>query len=248
MTEQQFGEPGSDTAGKETGFEQSGGDKSSSESIKRTSENDGISITPDDLTELRKRDENAQQHIPRLEDENMTLRNEVAELKNNLASSATLDDVMARLGDAPTGDQTSTDPDQIAAQVEQRLQRKAQDRVEQSNWDTVYAKLIEQHGTWENADKDITARCAELSMDPEAATQMARTSPEAFTRLFNSPTTVPQQTAAGAATTQTLTTDLPGEGPQPRTKEWYQELRKKNENKYWSEETQLQYRLDRESW
>ncbi len=241
MTEQKFGEPGSDTTGKESFDAPADGDNSS--------DGDQSGITPDDLIELRKRDENAQQHIPRLEDENMTLRNEVAELKNNLASSATLDDVMARLGDAPTGDETSADPDQIAAQVEQRLQRKAQDNVEQSNWDTVYAKLIEQHGTWENADKDITARCAELSMDPKAATQMARTSPEAFSKLFNTPTTVPQQSAAGAANTQTLNlTDLPGTGPTPRSKEWYSDLRKKNENKYWSEETQLQYRLDRESW
>lgn len=201
-------------------------------------------IDSKELDELRKRDENAQQHIPRLESDNAELREKIAELEAQVASSATLDDVLSRLGDKT--DSSSSQPvstDQLADAVSERLRVKAQKEVEDKNWNKVLDQLVEQHGSWANADNYITARCIEMQMDPTEATRLARQSPEAFNKLFPQPQQKPSQQSTVSAS-QTSINQTPSTDAQVRSKEWYAELRKKDPKTYWKVDTQAQMRRD----
>jgi len=204
-----------------------------------------IEITAEELAALKKRDENAQPHIGRLETENKQLRDELAKAAAKLESATVLDDVMAKLGDKDS--QGSIDPDQVAEIVEKRLQQKTQTQREETNWNTVVAKLVELHGSFDKADQAIVKKAQELQMSVSEATRLAKTAPEAFNRLFVvvAAGTPSQQMSSSA--TQTSANAVAPAGKANDTEEkrkYYQELRRKNPNKYWAVETQMQYRRD----
>lgn len=210
-----------------------------------------VNITPEELRELRNRDTNAQQHIPRLESENESYRNKIAELENALASATTLEEVMNRMDSSGNNsaennnNQQSFDPDSLAEQVEQRLQMKARKQVEDENWDQVVTKLTEKYGEWSKADMEITAKAEQLNMSTQEATALAKRSPTAFEKLFlddKSSGTPSGARAAGAGQTPNYNPGANQE--QQRTREYYNQLRKDNPRKYWSVETQEQLRRD----
>jgi predicted nucleic acid-binding Zn-ribbon protein len=200
-------------------------------------------ITPEELNALQKRDENAQTHIPQLEGENEQLRTKVAELETNLASATALDDVLKHLDKDKEGGNTEViDPDELAAKVEDRLQRKAQEKVYQDNWDGVVTNLTESFGKFEDADVAIQAKCAELGMAVSEATELARKSPKAFYKIFEMEQASPQTTVASQATQQTSIVDL-GVGTK-HDKAYYDEMRKKNPREWNKTSTQAQLRRD----
>lgn len=234
MSEEFGGTSGDPTKVPNNGFNSNDGDQPS------VSNNAGI--TNEDLIELRKRDENAQAHIPRLEGENEDLRTRMADLESKLASNSVLEEVMAKL-DGKDGDQTpgtAVDTDTLVQNVEARLEKKAQDKIQEQNWNTMVGKLTEQYGSWENADKEITARCVELNMDTQEATRLARTAPAAFDSIFRAKEgQPPQQSFASMSNTQTpVTSAIKDETQLAERRAYYTEMRRKNPNKWQKLETQ----------
>lgn len=229
MTEE-FGNAGE--PGNAKGFKEGEEDKAS--------QSDGTSITPDELTALQKRDENAQAHIPQLESENDDLRAQNAQLAAKLDSATTLDDVVERIKSERDGNDTIVDTSSVVEQVEQRLAIKARESVEEANWSSVVDTLTEKHGDWKTADAEIQERCAELKMDLPAASRLARQSPEAFYKLFSaagSPT--PQQGIASASTNETSTFRNANDD-KTELRAHYKKMRRENPAKYNKLETQEQ--------
>lgn len=205
--------------------------------------NDGTDITPEDLKDLRKRDVNAQEHIPQLENENAQLRQQLAEAETQLEGSATLKDVLDRIENKSEGTPISVSADEVATQVEARLQSKAKEKQQDSNWNKVLGELQVKHGSFENVDKYVQSQASTLGMTTDEATLLAKNSPDAFMKLFQGDgTPSPQQGTASAAGQETSTYDT--DRPSTRDKAFYDEMLKTNPKKYWKIETQMQLRKD----
>lgn len=206
-------------------------------------EQDGVNITTEQLSALQKRDENAQKHIPQLEGENEKLRDQLSELQGKLDSATALDDVLNRLDNKDGATQT-VDPDELVQRVEDRLQRKAQEDREQSNWDGVVANLTEHYGKWADADKAVLTKASELGMTMQEVTSLAKRTPDAFYKLFEmEKPTGPQQGVASQATNQISIINAPSH-EEKRDRAHYSKMRRENPKKYWNVETQAQYRRD----
>lgn len=232
MTEE-FGKVGE--ADQATDFNQDTSDKGG--------EKGGVNITTEQLTELQKRDENAQKHIPQLEGENEQLRDTVAELQGKLDSATALDDVLNRL-DNKQGETQNVNTDELVQQVEDRLQRKAQEDREKSNWEGVVTNLTEHYGKWEDADKAVLNKATELGMSMQEVTSLAKRTPDAFYKLFEMEKPKgPQQGVAGQATNQISIINAPSH-EEKRDRAYYSKLRKENPKEYWKVSTQAQYRRD----
>jgi hypothetical protein len=221
-----------------------GGDTTSMETHQDDKPGLGIDMTADEVAALKKRDENAQPHISRLETENKQLRDELAKAAAKLDSATVLDDVMARLDNK---DGQGVTPDQVADLVEKRIQQKTQTNREEANWNTVVTKLVAQHGSFEKADAAIIQKARELQMSVSEATRLAKQAPAAFERLFvNTAQSIPSQQTTTSATQQSAQSVAPaGAVDDLETKrKYYNDLRRKNPNKYWNVQTQMQYRRD----
>lgn len=217
---------------------------SSSNEEDTSSAQSGADITTEDLKELRKRDVNAQEHIPQLETENNQLRAKLAEVETQLEGSATLEDVLNRIENKSEGGSTVS-ADEVATQVEARLQSRAKEEQQESNWNTVWGKLQEQHGSEENVDKYVLTQAATLGMSTEEATLLAKNSPDAFMKLFSAEgTAAPQQGIASATGQQTSNNNEAGTSSGTKDKAFYDEMLRKNPRKYWKVATQAQLRRD----
>jgi hypothetical protein len=202
--------------------------------------------TPDDVEALRRRDEHAQAHIVRLESENSELRNKVVEIENKLANAKTVEDVLSRMNKPDTTGSASVDPDKLADAVEARLSAKELAKHQEANWASVYTKVTEIFGTWDKANLEIQAKAKELGMNNQDATTLAQRSPDAFYELFlpKSSTSNTAGSTRSAGVGQQAASTHTGE---VRNQAYYTNLRHTNENKYWSVETQAQYRRDKAS-
>lgn len=203
-------------------------------------------ITPDELAELRKRDVNAQQHIPRLQEENEQLRLSLTEAEQKLEGSATMQDVLNRIKTTSDEAPVAIDADAVAQQVEQRLNAKATEATHDKNWEAVMGQLKTTHGSLENVDTHVSSRAAELGMDLSEATMLAKRSPDAFMKLYASEgSPVPQQGTASAAGQQTSIDTPHGE---VHDKAYYDKMLRENPKKYWKVDTQAALRRDVYGW
>jgi DNA repair ATPase RecN len=234
MSEEFGSGSGDPTTPQEHSFNRDGGDNPPAPS--------NAGITEAELEELRKRDENAQAHIPRLEGENEDLRNKVAEMESKLASNSVLEEVMNRLDGKTVGSDApaTIDPDKLAQDVENRLQRKAQEQIEEANWNSVVSKLEAQYGEWANVDKEITARCAELDMDPADATQLARKSPVAFQRMFEVKEGDPAQVSSASFSNTQTSVIGSSTDDKSELRKYYKDMRRDNYAKWQKLSTQRQ--------
>jgi hypothetical protein len=206
---------------------------------------DHSGIDPVQYEELRKRDEHAQQHIPRLESENNELRDKVVELEKQLANSTTLDEALAGMQNQGS-DQASIDRTDVAQIVTEVLGQHQTQATQESNWQTVAQSLTDTYGDWETADKKVLERATELDISVQDATAMARQNPKAFMQLF-----VPQgqSTSSAKPGSSTGTGEIGQRGAvnevgETRNKDWWNNLRRTNPDKYWSVEMQAMMRRD----
>ena len=192
---------------------------------------------------LRRRDEHAQQHIPRLESENAELRDRVAELEAQLASATTLDDALARI--ANQGEGQAIDRTDVAQVVREVLGQTQTEEKMDNNWNSVVADLTKKYGEWKSADAYVQERSRELDISLEEATKMAKNNPIAFRSLYNLDAPAASPNPAGSvgagAQGQRGISSAPGT---VRDKAYYSNLRKNDPNKYWSVDVQAQMRRD----
>jgi len=204
-------------------------------------------FTADELSALVKRDANAQKHIPRLEAENSELRTRVLELESKLENAKTLDDVLERLNNKSDGSTPTKeiDPDKVAELVVSTVKNLTKEQKEEQNWSTVLNKLNDTYGSFSKADAAIAKKAAELGLTTKYATSLAKTSPEAFFKLFMDQSTNPlQQTTNSATSVPAANVGVGKPDNKEELRKYYQKMRRENPNKYWKLETQMQYRKD----
>lgn len=240
MTDE-FGKSGNDQTGQDEG--KNFGVNTDGSTTGTDTGSQGIDST--EYEALRKRDENAQQHIARLESENAELRDKYTEVENKLTNATTLDDALARIANQGNDQSKDIDPTDVAQVVREVLGQEQTATKRESNWQNVTSKLTEVYGDWATADTKVQEKARELDITLEEAGNMARNNPKAFMQLF-----VPaQSTTNHKAGSSTGTGDIGQKGVsnapgQVRDKAYYNELRRKNPNKYWSVDVQAQLRRD----
>ena len=240
MTDE-FGKSGDDQTGQDEGnnFGQNTEGKTNPDSGSQ-------GIDQQEYEALRKRDENAQALIPRLESENKELRDKYAELEAKLANATTIDDALARIANQGDGQtQQGVDRTDVAQVVEEILGQHQTATMQKDNWNTVQDALSKEYGDWTTADAKVQERAKELDISIEDATSMAKVNPKAFMQLF-----VPQQDSSNKqAGSSTGTGEMGQKGVSSqsgdvRDKAWWNKMRRENPNKYWSVEMQAQMRRD----
>jgi len=223
-----------------TGFNNDTSDQGGSESK--------VNITPEDLQTLQTRDQAAQAHITKLEGENGTLREDKTLLANQLASAATIDDVISRMNDkAPidaSGQTSQLGADKVEELIDQRLQQKTMEQIRNDNWSAVESKLTEIYGEFSAANTAVESRASELRMSTTEATELAMTNPTMFYELYlPKGSSAPQQSSSSNALSNSQS-QAPSSTEGVRDKAYYKQLRISNPNLYWDVKTQAQLRRD----
>jgi hypothetical protein len=215
-----------------------------------TSDQDGsvskVDITPEQLQALQTRDAAAQAHITKLEGENGTLRQTKETLANQLASAATIEDVISRMNDSAPDVTAPAElgADKVAELIDARLQQKTVEQVRDANWSNVETKLNEVYGEFTAANKAVEARAATLRMTTAEATELAMTNPTMFYELYLPKGSAAPQQSSSANALSNSQSQVPTTTEGTRDREYYKKLRQSNPNKYWSVEVQKQYRRD----
>lgn len=241
-----FGSAAGDTSGQETGTSSGKEGTNFGQAADGTTSTSGLDqgIDRAEYEALRQRDENAQQHIPRLESENKELRDKVVELEDKLAKATTLDEALTRISNQGEGQQ-NVDRTDVAQIVEEVLGQKQTDERMTANWSAVESALLSKYGEWNVADKMVQERAAELDISLQDATLMAKQNPKVFKQLFNLED--PKHSSNPGGSHGTGARGQRGVSSHPgavRDSAYYSNLRKNDPNKYWSMDTQAQMRRD----
>lgn len=179
----------------------------------------------------------AQAHIAVLENDNSELRKKLEELE---AQRKSVDDVLAAVkeGQGKQSETTNVDPDSIAEQVLDKLDKKEATRTATQNLKLSSDKLIEKFGTKEQAQKALADKAASLGLSVESLMEVASKSPTAFLVYFD---TKPEQgtpNPTGSINTAALNVHALNANATEGTYEWFKAQRKaKGDKWYFSSET-----------
>lgn len=179
----------------------------------------------------------ADQFIPKLQDEIENLRAELAirqrleEMLDQLESSS------SHNTPAPNHEATSGTPVD-ENYINNVLDKREKQRIESNNLKDVQTKLIEIYGP--DYQSKLESRREVLGVDKKTLDDLARRSPKAFMALV-----APQKSSEAPYTppNSSLSTP-PALGAKPRTREWYNQLKKTNPTAYWSTKVQYQMHQD----
>lgn len=186
-----------------------------------------------------------------------SLQTELSELRSELKSRTTLDEVVSQLkqktSDPVVGDnQTSNDrnesnltPEKIQEMLEAKLAERETERFKATNRIEVQQALVTKYGSDEVARTAIAAKARELEVGTNFLGTMAETNPKAFLALMgvsdNKPLNVPN-VVPSSVNTASLSGKFQPTGP--RTMTWWNEQRKKNPNYYFSKDASIQRHRD----
>lgn len=159
----------------------------------------------------------AQTYIPQLKTELQKKEAELNELRQQLESRASVEDVVSRLTAKQEG---SKQPEQTPAQVAQGLDEKAvaelfnrlsaqqsQETVAAQNANSVQSALVQKYG--DKAQEAVHSKAKELGMTPESIRALASQSPQAALALFGGGQLSPQPT------TSSINFPMSSKEPQP---------------------------------
>ena len=181
---------------------------------------------------------NADEHIE-------VLKNDNAALKTDVAKGKTINEVLERIeqGRKQTGDTTSVAQKAISAEdierlVDARLTGRETARTRDANISKAEAALVAKFG--EKA-KTVYAQKADSPEKRKALNNLAAVDPESFTALFSTTTIVgnPADSSTKAGDTLNVVSQS-GRAADADCKEFYDVMRKKEPNKYYSQAIQLE--------
>lgn len=213
-------------------------------------------ITPEQLSEILKRDEHAQRHISNLENENkqmrenfVSLQDQLSALQKQLASQQKVEELLAR---KPTSndhqgneDKTtmntptnSFDPEVIDSLVTQRMQDFMSKQEQEKNFRQVSTELS---GIFKDkADEHVTAVASQNGLSFEDAMSLAKTNPVMFNNLFINPYKKNSTNTPAPTMGTQSTSSVPNQGSEI-TMEYWNKLRRENQAKFFSRDTQKAY-------
>lgn len=215
----------------------------------------GEGITPEKITEILKRDEHAQQHISRLEEENrqvrenfVSLQDQIDSLQAKLSSQKKLEELLAGKhtsndqqdkGEKPTMN-TSTeafDPSMIDSLVTQRMQDFMSKQEQENNFKKVSSELSAVFK--DKTDEHVTKVASDNGLSFEDAMNLAKTNPQMFNNLFLNPYKGKSTSAAPTQGSQS-TSSVPNAGSEINMDYW-NKMRRENNAKFFSASVQKDY-------
>lgn len=149
----------------------------------------------DDIDKLLKQNFHGQEHIKTLEQETASLRQQLNELKEQLATSKSIDDLISEMRNergneenhqpGPTTPQVDKEQllNELRTRVFEDLSAVEQANLQQKNWQDSVNLLKERHG--DGYAKYVDDRAEELQMDVKQLEELAKTSPKAFMELVS---------------------------------------------------------------
>jgi len=189
------------------------------------------------------------------------LQSELAELRNEGATRARLEEIVDRLTsqeraqeglnqepnqrsfESPNSQPQSSQAD-IERLIDQRITKREQRQTAEQNKRTVIDNLKQTFGSDYLAK--LEARRAELGLEQSEMDNLAARSPNAFMALV-APNQKPQSPSAppsSQVSTQALLNNHQASQAAPGTKAFYDALKKSDPNRYWSTEVQWQMHKD----
>lgn len=195
----------------------------------------------------------ADSYIPNLLSKMDEMRTDLTQLRSDANARPGLDEVLAQIAarrnepndnrpnpDANDGNRTpAIDPNQIRELARAEYKAEQLRQAAESNFAKVQSKLQEKFGP--NFAAELNAKARALGLDQNTVNNLAQTSPDAFFNMFglndaSKPTnTAPPRSSLNASFTPAT--------PEKRTWAWYQELRKKDPEAYYSPKWTMQ-RID----
>lgn len=182
-----------------------------------------------DVESARKKIENADEHIRRIEEENAQMREELQKAK-------TLDDVLKAMNTNTPGTQNQTNSpstEDVASLVERMLTNSKQEEIATRNLEIADKEIKKIYG--EKAKDMFQSKAQELGLGVKTLTELAAKSPTAFLKLFDNRTQ--DQVASSNKGTQS-NLSIPDGEPKQGTYAYYQKMRKDNPSLYSSAKVQ----------
>ncbi len=173
-----------------------------------------------DVAAAKTKIENADSHITKLEQEN-------AELRDQLKTAKTIDDVLDVMN-KPSEDTQETSAlsrDDLSNVIKEELEARTQADIKASNRQTSSERLRERFG--EEAKTKIEEVGQSLNIGPQTMKDIAEKSPDAFMKLFGEePSVATPSPSTGSINTESLKQN--NSGPKQGTYAWYQKMLKEN--------------------
>lgn len=148
----------------------------------------------------------AQDYIPQLKTQLTAQEQELAQLREKLAKTESVDEVVARLTASQastTTTETGLDEQKAAALFEQLLSQREVTQRSSANQETVQSALVTQFGTPEAANKAVIEKAKELGTTAEEIGKLSSQNPKMVLELFKSVQGAP----TGAPPTPSVNTD-----------------------------------------
>lgn len=175
------------------------------------------------------------------------LTEELAEMRKELSGLASVNQTVEELkrlrNHSDAGTPTpAVDPDQLISEMEKRLDARTEQRNKEQNLIEADRMIVEIFkGDREASTKFLRDKAKELGVGVEWLTDLASNSPKAALNLLG--LNVPAAPTAGDKTKVTSSVNtsatLPsGAGPKEGTKEYFDEIRKRDKNEYFSAKVQ----------
>lgn len=167
-------------------------------------------LTQEQIQAVLKRDQHAQEHIRRLEQEaaerkarEQEIADRLAQLEQELSKRATLEELLARKGggndkhDDSGGQTKALDVDSVVTKVLQSMEQKTQ--AERARANRVAAIEAAKSVYGDSYMQKVEATAKELGMSLKEVDDLAGKSPQAFARVFGLQTVADQQHRDGAS-------------------------------------------------
>lgn len=149
----------------------------------------------EDMVALQKRDEHAQQHISKLEDENKLFREKLDALEERVNAATDLDSVLTK-DDLDKDSLVSETADRIMAQMDADKQKATKD----SNFKQVSESLTQRYG--DKVDDKVAEVAASNGMTFDEVVELSRTKPQLVMNLFGTQAPASAQPTQSSLRTQ----------------------------------------------
>lgn len=212
-------------------------------------------ITPEKILEILKRDEHAQQHILKLENENKTIREnfdslqtQLEQLQAQLASQKKVEELLTRTYPSNNQPDQGTQNDNMNTPTTQNLDQATIDSLiaermkefmskqeQEKNYETAKTELSRVFK--DKSDEHVRSVAAKNGLTYEAAETLAKTNPTLFNNLFVVPFKQSQQSSFSPTLSNQSTSSVPNANAEITMESW-NKLRRENPRKWQAVETQ----------
>lgn len=178
-----------------------------------------------DVESARKKIENADTHISKLEQEN-------EEMRQKLEKAKTYEDLLESLTTKSdtTGQTKPVAEDDVQKMVQEALEERERTRTAEANLLAADKALKEVYG--DKAKEVMIAKGEELGLGPKTLKDIASNSPSAFLKLFDQGQAKPMSTNTPHSSVNSESVNANQSGPKQYTYAYYQEMRKSDPTKY----------------